>query len=111
MKPRRAENHVLGDTGKVPIAQHETAARRFQRCGLVLAERHARAFIAHRDGIPRIEQKPQQRPITHAETDDRNALSVQRLYIRIECHNLLLNIFFNLYIIFAFRQKFNTYRR
>jgi len=111
VKPRRAENHVLGDTGKVPIAQHKTTARRFQRCGLVLAESLARAFIAHRDGIPRIEQKPQQRPIAHAETDDRNAFSAQRLYIRVECHNCLLNIFFNLYIIFAFQQKFNTYRR
>ena len=54
VKPRRAENHVLGDTGKVTIAQHKTAARRFQRCGLVLAERLARAFIAHRDGITSI---------------------------------------------------------
>ena len=110
MKPRRAEDHILGQTGEVRLAQHQMAPGIFQRRGFLFTEAVACTFIANRNGISGVQQQPQQRPVAHAKSDDGNGFPPKRTYIRIQCHGCLPIIFVNLCIIFGFRQKFNTYR-
>ena len=70
MKPRRAEDHILGQTGEVLLAQHQTASGFFQRRGFLFTEEVACTFIPNRDGISGAQQQPQQRPVAHAKADD-----------------------------------------